>query len=106
MIIQHDSIIRKATLYYELRPSEKGNVLGDNWPTETDVPKEHQLTYDWMDEYPLHKKRCFFFCSRVLQLHEGDWHEGGQIYRRWFDKHYNVKRQPTWLRMKWHGKAL
>lgn len=27
---QHESKIRKATLYYELRPSEKGNVIGDN----------------------------------------------------------------------------
>jgi hypothetical protein len=103
---QHDSVIRKATLYYELRPSEKGNIIGDNWPTELDVPKGTPigLTMGWMNT-PYIKKDVFSSAPVVLQLHTGDWHEGSQIYRRWFDKHYNVKRNPTWLRneMAWQS---
>jgi hypothetical protein len=103
---QHDSIIRKATLYYELRPSEKGNVIGDNWPTEADVPKGTPigLTIGWLNT-PYTKRNVFSSAPVVLQLHQGGWHEGGQIYRQWFDKHYNVKRQPTWLRneMAWQS---
>lgn len=103
---QHDSVIRKATFYYELRPSEKGNVLGDNWPTKEDVPDGTPIgiTMGWMNT-PYTKKEIFSSAPVVLQLHQGDWHEGSHIYRQWFDKHYNVKRQPTWLRneMAWQS---
>jgi len=103
---QQDSIIRKAALYYELRPSEKGNVIGDNWPTKTDVPEGTPigLTMGWMN-MPYTKRGVFSSAPVVLQLHHGDWHEGSHIYRHWFDKHYNVKRQPTWLRneMAWQS---
>lgn len=103
---QQDTGIRKAAFYYELRPSEKGNVIGDNWPTEKDVPEGTPigLTMGWMN-MPYTKKDDFSSAPVVLQLHAGDWHQGSQIYRRWFDKYYEVKRQPTWLRneMAWQS---
>jgi hypothetical protein len=103
---QQDTVIRKAALYYELRPSEKGNVIGDNWPTEKDVPDGTPigLTMGWVN-MPYTKKGIFSSAPVVLQLHEGDWHEGSHIYRRWFDKYYKVNRQPTWLRneMAWQS---
>ena len=106
---QQDTVIRKTAFYYELRPSEKGNVIGDNWPEEKDVPAGTPigLTMGWMN-MPYTKKGVFSAAPIVLQLHQGDWHEGSQIYRQWFDKHYNVKRQPTWLRneMAWQSIIL
>src|ERR1051326_2731593 len=103
---QEDSVIRKAALYYELRPSEKGNVIGDNWPSENDVPQGTPigLTMGWMN-MPYIKKGVFSSAPVVLQLHVGDWHAGSQIYRRWFDKFYDVTRSPTWLRneMAWQS---
>lgn len=106
---QQDTVIRKAALYYELRPSEKGNVIGDNWPTEKDVPVGTPigLTMGWVN-MPYMKKGIFSSAPIVLQLHQGDWHEGSHIYRQWFDKHYNIKRQPTWLRneMAWQSIIL
>ena len=103
---QQDTVIRKAALYYELRPSEKGNVIGDNWPTEKDVPAGTPigLTMGWMN-MPYTKKGVFSSAPVVLQLHHGDWHEGSHIYRQWFDKYYKVNRQPTWLRneMAWQS---
>jgi len=106
---QQDTVIRKTAFYYELRPSEKGNVIGDNWPEEKDVPAGTPigLTMGWMN-MPYTKKGVFSAAPIVLQLHQGDWHEGSQIYRQWFDKHYKVKRQPTWLRneMAWQSIIL
>ena len=103
---QQDTVIRKAALYYELRPSEKGNVIGDNWPTEKDVPAGTPigLTMGWMN-MPYTTRGVFSSAPVVLQLHYGDWHEGSHIYRRWFDKYYKVNRQPTWLRneMAWQS---
>jgi len=103
---QQDPIIRKAIFYFELRPSEKGNVIGDNWPTEIDVPERTPigLTMGWMN-MPYTKKGIFSSAPVVVQLHHGDWHEGSRIYRQWFDKFYKVKRQPTWLRneMAWQS---
>jgi len=96
---EHDTINRVSYLYYELRPSEKGNVIGDNWPTEADVPKGEPigLTVGWL-KLPYTKQGVFESGPVVLKLHTGDWHEGSQIYRHWFDQHYNVKREPSWLR--------
>ena len=103
---QHDTVIRKAAFYYELRPSEKGNVIGDNWPTEKDVPEGTPigLTMGWVNT-PYTKRGIFSSAPVVLQVHYGDWHEGSRIYRRWFDKYYTVKREPTWLRneMAWQS---
>ena len=103
---QQDTVIRKAALYYELRPSEEGNVIGDDWPTEKDVPEGTPigLTMGWMN-MPYTKKAIFSSGPVVLQLHRGDWHEGSHIYRKWFDKYYKVNRPPTWLRneMAWQS---
>ena len=103
---QQDTVIRKAALYYELRPSEKGNVIGDNWPTEKDVPEGTPigLTMGWMN-MPYTRNGIFSSAPVVLQLHRGDWHEGSHIYREWFDKWYKVNRQPSWLRreMAWQS---
>ncbi|HET9826103.1 MAG TPA: DUF6259 domain-containing protein [Chitinophagaceae bacterium] len=103
---QHDSVIRKAALYYELRPSEKGNVIGDNWPNEKDVPEGTPigLTMGWVN-MPYTKRGIFSSAPVVLQLHQGDWHQGSQIYRQWFDRYYKVARSPTWLRneMAWQS---
>lgn len=103
---QQDTVIRKAAFYYELRPSEKGNVIGDNWPSEKDVPEGTPigLTMGWMN-MPYTKMGVFSSAPVVLQVHEGDWHRGSKIYRQWFDKYYKVKRQPTWLRneMAWQS---
>jgi uncharacterized protein DUF6259 len=106
---QHDTVIRKAIFYYELRPSEKGNVIGDNWPTEKDVPGGTPigLTMGWVNT-PYTKRGIFSSAPVVLQVHNGDWHEGSRIYRKWFDKYYKVKREPTWLRneMAWQSIIL
>jgi len=44
----------------------------------------------------------------ALQVHPGDWHVGSGIYRTWFDRHFSIKRKPSWLRkeMAWQSIIL
>lgn len=95
----HDTVARLSSLYFELRPFNKINVVGDNWPSEKDVPNNEPigLTMGWL-KFPYTKVGNYNSEPVVLQVHKGDWHEGSTIYRTWFDEHFHVKRTPSWLR--------
>ncbi len=102
----HDPESRLTGLYYELRPFAKSAVLESNWPTPADVPPGEPigLTMGWL-KFPYLKRGTFNSGPVALQVHRGDWHEGSQLYRRWFDQHFHVQRPPTWLRkeMAWQS---
>ncbi|MGH9402357.1 MAG: DUF6259 domain-containing protein [Terriglobia bacterium] len=102
----HDAENRLTGLYFELRPFTKTAVIGDNWPTPEDVlPGEPiGLTMGWL-KFPYSKRGLFDSGSVALQIHRGDWHEGSELYRRWFDQHFQVRRPPSWLRkeMAWQS---
>ena len=94
-----DTIARISSLYFELRPYNKDVVIGDNWPTNNDVPNNGPigLTMGWV-KFPYTVKAEFESEPIVLQVHEGDWHEGSRIYRSWYDKHFPLNKKPSWLR--------
>ena len=102
----HDPETRQTGLYFELHPFTKSAVVGDNWPGPEDVPPGEPigLTMGWMN-FPFLKRGAFHSGPVALQVHRGDWHEGSQLYRAWFDQHFQVKRKPTWLRkeMAWQS---
>lgn len=102
----HDVESRLTGLYLELRPFTKSAVLGSNWPTPADVPPGEPigLTMGWL-KFPYLKRGTFASGPVALQIHRGDWHEGSAIYRAWFDKHFEVRRPPSWLRreMAWQS---
>ena len=102
----HDVESRLTGLYLELRPFSKSAVLGSNWPTPADVPPGEPigLTMGWL-KFPYLKRGTFASGPVALQIHRGDWHEGSTIYRAWFDKHFEVRRPPSWLRreMAWQS---
>ena len=102
----HDSESRLSALYFELRPFTKSAVVGDNWPTPADVPAGEPigLTMGWV-KFPYLKHGTFDSGPVTLQVHQGDWHEGSQLYRAWFDQHFQMKRPLTWLRkeMAWQS---
>jgi hypothetical protein len=105
----HDPESPLTGLYFELRPFTKSAVVGDNWPTPADVPVGEPigLTMGWL-RFPYLKRGTFNSAPVVLQVHHGDWHEGSELYRAWFDQHFQVKRPPTWLRreMAWQSVIL
>ncbi len=103
----HDPEPRQSALYFELRPFTKSaEVGGNNWPTPADVPAGEPIgiTMGWL-KFPYLKQGTFNSGPVALQVHQGDWHEGSELYRAWFDQHFNVKRVPTWLRkeMAWQS---
>ncbi len=102
----HDPEPRLAAIYYELRPFTKTAVVGDKWPTPDDVPEDEPigLTMGWLN-FPYARKGTSHFGPIALQVHAGDWHQGSALYRQWFDRHFEVKRPPTWLRkeMAWQS---
>ncbi len=102
----HDSESRLSGLCFELRPYSKSAVVADNWPTPADVPAGEPigLTMGWL-KFPYLKHGTFRSGPVALRVHRGDWHEGSQFYRAWFDQHFPVKRPPSWLRkeMAWQS---
>lgn len=102
----HDPESRLTGLYFELRPFTKSAAVGDNWPTPADVPAGEPigLTMGWL-KFPYVKRGTFNSGPVALQIHRGDWHEGSELYRAWFDQHFQVKRPLTWLRkeMAWQS---
>lgn len=105
----HDADSRLSALYFELRPFTKTAVIGDNWPTAADVPAGEPigLIMGWL-KFPYTRRGPFRAGPVVLQLHRGDWHEGSALYRGWFDRHFTVRRPPSWLRdeMAWQSIIL
>jgi hypothetical protein len=102
----HDVESRLTGLYLELRPFTKSAVLGSNWPTPADVPPGEPIgmTMGWL-KFPYLKRGTFASGPAALQVHRGDWHEGSALYRAWFDRHFEVRRPPSWLRreMAWQS---
>ena len=102
----HDLEARYSALYFELRPYDKGVVMGDNWPTAADVPAGEPigLTMGWL-KFPYLKQGTFRAGPVVAEVHRGDWHQGSALYRAWFDQHFQVKRPASWLRreMAWQS---
>jgi hypothetical protein len=102
----HDPESRLTGLCFELRPFTKSAALGSNWPTPADVPAGEPigLTMGWL-KFPYLTHGTFASGPVVLQVHAGDWHEGSALYRAWFDRHFQVKRPPSWLRreMAWQS---
>ncbi len=102
----HDPEPRLTAIYYELRPFTKTAVIGDSWPTPSDVPEGVPigLTMGWLN-FPYVGKGTFSSGPVALQVHQGDWHEGSELYRKWYDRHFHVRRPLTWLRqeMAWQS---
>jgi hypothetical protein len=102
----HDPETRITALYTEVRPYTKSAVLGDSWPTAAELPAGEPigLTMGWMN-FPYLAKGRFRSGPLALEAHGGDWHRASETYRAWFDRHFNVKRPPTWLRkeMAWQS---
>ena len=101
-----DPQTRVTALYTEFRPYAKDIAPADNWPSSTELPSGEPigLTTGWIN-FPYTRKGIFRAGPLALQVHEGDWHGGSHIYRSWFDRYFDVKRAPDWLRkeMAWQS---
>jgi len=55
--------------------------------------------WGWL-KFPYVKQGVFSSGPVALEVHAGDWHEGSDLYRKWYDQHFHVRRLLTWLRKK------
>lgn len=94
-----DPDTRLSALYFEMRPYVKATVNGGNWPSAQELPPGEPIgvTMGWLD-FPYISNGRFVAGPVALQAHRGDWHSASAIYRSWFDRHFDVRRTPTWLR--------
>ncbi|MCL4401842.1 MAG: alpha-amylase family protein [Acidobacteria bacterium] len=101
-----DPETRVTALYTEMRPYTKSAEAGDSWPSAGELPPGEPLglTMGWM-YFPYVKNGRFVSGPVALEVHAGDWHKASEIYRAWFDGHFQVKRAPDWLRkeMAWQS---
>jgi hypothetical protein len=101
-----DPETRLSVLYFEMRPFTKSAVALDNWPGPEEVPDGEPigLTMGWLN-MPYLSKGVFRAGPVALEVHEGDWHAASGIYRKWFDQHFTIQRNPDWLReeMAWQS---
>ena len=93
-----DPDTRLSMMEVELRPFSKSASVEDVWPSDAEAQGEPVgLTMGWVD-MPYAGKGTFSAGPVALQVHTGDWHTASNLYRSWFDQHFDVKRAPDWLR--------
>jgi hypothetical protein len=94
-----DPETRLTLLYFEMRPFTKSASLKDSWPSLSEMPdgEPFGLTMGWVN-FPYVSRGTFKAGPVALQVHRGDWHTAGGIYRSWFDQHFTIKRPLSWLR--------
>jgi hypothetical protein len=93
-----DPDTRLSMMEVELRPFSKLASVEDAWPSDAEAQGEPVgLTMGWVD-MPYAGKGTFKAGPVAIEAHTGDWHTASGLYRAWFDKHFDVKRAPDWLR--------
>ena len=93
----HDTICRYSTWHTYLMPNTTGET--DSW-----FAKEHGagqpvgLVFSHV-RYPFIKSGETLESGEfIIRVHEGDWHNGSQFYRKWFMSHFPFDKSNSWLR--------
>jgi hypothetical protein len=88
----HDPLCRLKYLRMEMYPGISGPRPMGNWPTGDelgDLPAGVRMCWAHTAYNPAGKG--FEATPVVLKFHDGDWHEGAEVYRTWFAKHFPVE---------------
>lgn len=93
----HDSICRYSTWHTYLMPSNTGE--NDTWfSKEQAAGKPVGLVFSHV-RYPFIKSGETLESGEfIIRVHEGDWHNGSQFYRKWFLSHFPIDKTNSWLR--------
>ncbi len=89
-----DDLPRFRCLQVAVHPGV-GHLRRDTWPTGAsadDVPRG--LCLSWVAFPYLRPGNDFSSPTVTLSLHDGDWHQAGIEYRRWFEEH-KVRPRPS-----------
>lgn len=101
----HDPIHRIHANRFGYHPCAGRTVPGDNWPRAEDLGRDEPtgIVYSHI-RFPYVSKNDPRYGERyehgefVVQYHDGDWHDAAPIYRSWWDRHFSMPKEPSWLR--------
>jgi hypothetical protein len=93
----HDSICRYSTWHTYLMPNISRE--NDSWLTnEQAAGQPVGLVFSHV-RYPFIKSGETFESGEfIVRVHEGDWHNGSQFYRKWFMSQFPFDKSTSWLR--------
>jgi hypothetical protein len=94
----HDDICRYKVLRFELQPGLGHRECG-SWPLPGEAGElPIGMTINWA-QFPYSAPGEKYQAPPViLQFHDGDWHQGSRIYRKWFDSKFPlVSTEGDWL---------
>ena len=100
----HEKEMRAHYLRMELQPGVVRNRVGSNWPSPAEYGAMAAtyplgLVVNWVNMPYTAPGGVFNSPTVVLQSHEGDWHAGARIYRKWFASHFALPvPRRSWLR--------
>jgi len=93
----HDTICRRSTWHTYLKPDITG--ASDPWFTKEQAAGQPiGLVFSHL-RYPFVKSGETLESGEfIIRVHEGDWHNGSQFYRKWFMSHFPFDNSKSWLR--------
>lgn len=95
----HDTTFRFSSWHWYLYPTTSGRP--DAWLSPEQAAGEPVGLVFSHVRYPFIKAGERFDTGEfILRVHPGDWHEGAKCYRDWFEQHFDVPTEPSWLRRK------
>jgi len=93
----HDPICRYSTWHTYLMPNITGE--GDAWFGKEQAARQPVGLVFSHVRYPFIKSGETLESGEfIVRVHEGDWHDGSQFYRKWFLAHFPFDKSKSWLR--------
>jgi len=94
----HDRTFRYSTWHMYLFPEASG-ASEDAWLTPEQAAGEPVGLVFSHVRYPfIASGESFDTGEFILHVHDGDWHQGSQLYRQWFLKYFPFDKSKSWLR--------
>jgi len=93
----HDPICRYSTWHTYLLPNVSGE--SDTWLNKEQAAGQPVGLVFSHVRYPFIKSGESIESGEfIIRVHEGDWHNGSQFYRKWFLSHFPFDKTKSWLR--------
>lgn len=93
----HDDIFRYSTWHYYLYPHISGTEKA--WLTPAEAGGEPLGLVFSHVRYPfIANGETLDSGDFIFRVHDGDWHQGSKLYRKWFTDRWPVDKSDRWLR--------
>lgn len=95
---EQNRTLRRISLTATVKPGLHVSDADDDWPTDEELAGRPAGVEVAKVAFP-HTRRGRFESGRfVVRVHEGDWHVTAKDYRRWFEREFPLREEPSWLR--------